>query len=269
MTRRDGVDWQDWFERWERQQTVYIPRREERFTAMLDLVEELVGPRFTAVDLACGTGAITKRVVERFPEARVVAVDLDPLAMAIGRQVIGDGGGRVRWVEGDLQDPTWTEQLGVPQVDAVLSTTAIHWLSAGAIAELYRAIADLLRPGGVFANGDQMKAPPTLARIRAAADRLRERDRQRAEDAGIESWAAWWLAARAEPAFADLFAERDRRFAWRSEASERAIGSSQGSGELLSHTGYAIHHAALLDAGFTEVDTAWQEFDNRILLAVR
>jgi len=265
----DGIDWQHWFDRWERQQSVYIPRRGERFTAMLDLVEEIVGPSFTAIDLACGPGGVTRRVIDRFPAAQVIAVDLDPVTLAIGQHVIGDAGGRVRWVEADLQDPDWPASLGVQTVDVVLSTTAIHWLPAGGIADLYRLLAGLIRPGGVFANGDQMKAPPRHTRIRAASERLRERHRQRAEDAGIESWQAWWVALRADPAFDRLFAERDQRFAWRPAASERNIGSVAASGAPLEHTGFAVHHAALLDAGFTEVDTVWQEFDNRVLLAVR
>ena len=36
--------------------------------------------------------------------------------------------GRLRWVEVDLNTPAWIEALGVTQVDAVLSTTALHWL---------------------------------------------------------------------------------------------------------------------------------------------
>jgi trans-aconitate methyltransferase len=32
--------------------------------------------------------------------------------------------------------------------DAVVSTTALHWLSAAELGELYRVLATLLRPGG-------------------------------------------------------------------------------------------------------------------------
>ncbi|NTV64812.1 MAG: hypothetical protein HGA65_14965, partial [Oscillochloris sp.] len=30
-----------------------------------------------------------------------------------------------------------------------------------------------------------------------------------------------------------------------------------------------VHRAALIDAGFDQVDTIWQHFDNRVLLAIR
>jgi len=30
-----------------------------------------------------------------------------------------------------------------------------------------------------------------------------------------------------------------------------------------------LHISALADAGFTEVETIWQRFDNRVMLAVR
>lgn len=267
-------DFLGWYERWEGQQGAYIMDREERFAAMLDAVETSLGREFTMIDLACGPGAITRRVIDRFPEARVIAVDLDPLLVAIARAVHGDAGGRVQWVEASLLDATWPSQLGlaelgVPQVDAVLSTTAIHWLRAGDIVDLYRTLAGLIRPGGVFANGDQMRFEPTKATITRLADERRATHRARAFADGAESWEAWWEGMRAEAAAADLLAERDRRFAWRSAEGERNVGSRSGLGAEVPHTGYAMHRAALLDAGFAEVDTIWQKLDNRVLFAVR
>src|SRR6185437_15349074 len=48
--------------------------------------------------------------------------------LQLGHQVLQDQQGRLRWVESDLRDPSWPEQLGEDQVDAVLSTTALRSL---------------------------------------------------------------------------------------------------------------------------------------------
>jgi hypothetical protein len=56
-------------------------------------------------------------------------------------------------------------------------------------------------------------------------------------------------------AIADLFAECERRFAWRQSEQHRPI--------------YALHEAALRDAGFREVGVIWQRMDNRVLMAIR
>ena len=76
-------DWARWWRRFEEQQTYHIPRREQRFELMLDLVGDVTDGRPRLVlDLACGTGAISQRVLQRFPSTQVVALDLDPLLLA-------------------------------------------------------------------------------------------------------------------------------------------------------------------------------------------
>lgn len=80
-----GTDWQSWQESWDRQQEWYMPDREERFRVMLDMVEAVVGPEPRVLDLACGTGSITDRLLKRFPRATSTGVDLDPALLAIAR----------------------------------------------------------------------------------------------------------------------------------------------------------------------------------------
>jgi trans-aconitate methyltransferase len=261
-----AVDWANWFERWERQQEAHIPYREERFTAMLDLLAMRLPEDFVAVDLACGPGAITRRLLARFPKARVVAVDLDPVLLAMGRAVVGDGDGRARFADGNLIEPDWLDSLGVPAVDAVLSTTAIHWLPPGAIVQLYRTLAGLIRPGGVFMNGDNMQFVEAEPGLREAAQRARDAHLAGALRGGAESWDAWWEALRAEPGLASLFADRDRLFSWRNASPPGLGGKAPAPAKPVT---YAMHRAALLDAGFAEVGTIWQHFGNRVIAAIR
>ena len=111
------IDWLDWLRRWDAQQEGYIPEREARFTAMFDALAELLPTPFVALDLACGPGSISQRLLARFPDARAIAVDLDPVMLAIGRGALGTVDGRLRWIEADLASPDWLETLGT-QIDA-------------------------------------------------------------------------------------------------------------------------------------------------------
>jgi trans-aconitate methyltransferase len=89
-----------------------LPDREARFQAMLDVVEVLLPEEFVALDLACGPGAISQRLLSRFPKARSIAVGLDPVLLTMGQAVLGNMGGRLRWVEADLMTPEWVGKLG-------------------------------------------------------------------------------------------------------------------------------------------------------------
>lgn len=65
-------------------------------------------------------------------------------------------GGRLRWHEADIKEENWLDDLGVDQVDAVLTSTALHWLPVERLIYLYHQLGQLVRPGGVVLNGDHM-----------------------------------------------------------------------------------------------------------------
>jgi SAM-dependent methyltransferase len=268
-TRTAQIDWAGWLRRWDAQQSLYMTTREERFDTMLDALESTVvadaatsgDGGIVTLDIACGPGAISQRLLARFPSAQSFAVDLDPVLLAIGEGALGTLDGRLTWMQEDLNDGAWAdhlaEKLGGRQLDAVLSTTALHWLAPGTLARVYRELGQLMRPGGVFLNGDHMATSPERPTIAGLAKAMRERHRSDVSVAkpGAETFEAWWQAIAAEPALADLYAERERLFAWRDRKWANASLDFQAG--------------ALRDAGFREVDTIWQRYDNRILMAVR
>lgn len=256
LPERTSVDWAAWLRRWDAQQQAGIPRREERFTAMLELVAEVAGPEPGAIlDLACGPGSISARALRRFPTVRLVALDVDPFLLAIGQHALGDGAGRLTWVRADLRDPDWPAavQPHAP-FDAVLSSTALHWLAAADLLRVYRGLATVVRPGGLFLNADHLRIGPPASVLSAAAERVRRRLDEAERGAG-ESWEAWWAAARAEPAFRDLLAERSKVFTDHPRHDEYVAAS--------------FHQEALALAGFAETAVVWRRFDDTIVAALR
>ena len=162
----------------------------------------------------------------------------------------------MRWVDADLRDANWASTLGVPHVDAILSTTALHWLAAPALVRLYHDLGQLLRPGGVFLNGDHVRFGPHLPTFQSLARSAYERTLQSSfADGAKENWEAWWQALAAEPGMSDLFAERARRFPEATHDETAPI--------------FDLHVGALRAAGFREVGVIWQRLDDRIPLAVR
>jgi SAM-dependent methyltransferase len=252
----------DWIARWDRQQEVYLADREDRFTALIDAVEAGAGrPDPLVLDLGCGPGSLAVRLLARLPRATVVAVDADPVTLSLGRAAYGDLPG-LRFHDVDLRSSGWETGLGLApgrQFDAVVSTTALHWLSAAELGDLYRVLASLLRPGGLLLDGDHLRLDETENPVLAGLERTLEEheDRRRFPDghAGdAEDWGQWWQAVAADPALADTAAERERR-------SVHHHGPES--------TFLAAHVGALRAAAFAEVGTIWQRGSNRILAAVR
>jgi SAM-dependent methyltransferase len=256
MDLPDVVDARSWLARWDQQQELYLPFRERRFRAMFDTLEGALSSRFLAIDLGAGPGSLTERLLARFPEARSVLVDYDPVLMAIGRRALQPLEARTRWIEADLREANWSSRLPPAPADAVLSTTALHWFPSDRLAGIYREVAGRLRPGGLFLNGDHMAYSPEQPTLAAAARRISERDSTIARARpGAEDWDRWWARIRAQTPLAPLVAERDRRFP-KEHGAEPKLTVEE-------------HVALLRSSGFAEIGVVWQEGDNRVLAAVR
>ncbi|WP_405388676.1 class I SAM-dependent methyltransferase [Streptomyces sp. NBC_01102] len=247
-----GTDWQSWQQSWDRQQEWYMPDREERFRVMLDMVEAVVGPEPRVLDLACGTGSITDRLLTRFPNVTSVGVDLDPALLAIARGTF-DGDGRVTFVTADLKDPDWPTLLPHASYDAVLTATALHWLHSEPLTALYGQIGRLVRDGGVFMNADHMIDTDT-PRINAAEQAHRHAARDRARAAGALDWAQWWALAAEDPVLAAPTAERFR------------IYGEHADGDMPSPR---WHARTLREAGFGEARAVWSSPSDSLVLAVK
>lgn len=247
-----GTDWQAWQESWDRQQEWYMPDREERFRVMLDMVEAIAGPAPRVLDLACGTGSITARLLKRFPDATSTGVDLDPALLAIAEGCFA-GDERVRLVRADLNDPGWIRALPHDSYDAVLTATALHWLRAEPLAALYGQLGGLVREGGVFMNADRMRDEST-PRINAAERAHRHAAMDRAKAGGALDWAAWWELAAADPVLAAPTAERF------------AIYGEHAEGDTPS---LDWHVRTLRGAGFAEARAVWCSPSDSLVLALK
>ncbi|GLW44526.1 methyltransferase [Streptomyces sp. NBRC 14336] len=252
MTTGTRTDWQGWQESWDRQQEWYMPDREERFRIMLDMVEALVGPKPRVLDLACGTGSITARLLARMPGATSTGVDLDPALLTIARGTF-EGDERVSFVTADLKDPAWTAALPYDSYDAVLTATALHWLHSEPLAALYGQVAGLVRDGGVFMNADHM-IDETTPRINQAERALRHARMDRAKDAGALDWAEWWQVAAQDPVLAEPTA---RRFEIYGEHADGDMPSPQW------------HARVLREKGFGEARPVWCSPSDTLLLALK
>ncbi len=98
---------------------------------------ELVGTE-TVLDAGCGSGRVTKLLLERLPEGRVVGVDASPSMIARARESLGEG---VELIVSDLLDLKLSEP-----VDAVFSNATFHWILDH--RHLFERLHAALRPGG-------------------------------------------------------------------------------------------------------------------------
>lgn len=243
-----------WQRSWDQLQERHVADRELRIRALLDVVAALGGKAPTVLDLACGTGTITRRLLDRWAAARSIAVDVDPVLLTIASATF-DGDDRVRIVGADLRDPAWIDVVPEQQVDATLTATALHWLPEAVVRRVYRDLARLVRPGGVVAHAEEM--PLVDLPILGAGLARVERERRNQGEAGDGSdWDAWWERAARDPALRAATEERRAVFATNYPIEEFSPPAEW-------------HIAALRDAGFSEVGVVWRSGTGAVVAAVR
>lgn len=116
-----------------------------------DLVElSQLQPGQKVVDLACGTGAVTKLILERLRGAReslVIGVDLSSTALKQAREELQSAtNNMVQFIQGRAEQ---LSQLIRERVDAVLFCNAIHMVADK--TRLSGEVFQTLRSGGIFA----------------------------------------------------------------------------------------------------------------------
>jgi trans-aconitate 2-methyltransferase len=115
--------------------------QEEWAERLLDLLD-LRGDE-TVLDAGCGSGRVTRRLLERLPRGHVVAVDASEQMVAHAREALE---GRATVLRSDL-----TELELEDQVDAVFSNAVFHWIADH--DALFAQLRSLLRPRGKLVAG--------------------------------------------------------------------------------------------------------------------
>jgi trans-aconitate 2-methyltransferase len=137
----------------------------------------------TVLDAGCGSGRVTKLLLERVPKGRVIAVDSAPAMVAKAREALGDR------AEIQLQDLAEL-RLDEP-VDAVFSNAVFHWVLNH--ERLFGRLFDVLRPGGRLEA--QCGGAGNIQTFHDAVSRLADRP---PFSSYFEGWSGPWNFATAE-----------------------------------------------------------------------
>jgi trans-aconitate 2-methyltransferase len=95
----------------------------------------------TVLDAGCGSGRVTRLLLERLPKGRVIGVDSSPSMIEEARSNLAEFGERVELRAGDLTALDLSDD-----VDAVFSNATFHWIRDHQL--LFRRLHPALRPGG-------------------------------------------------------------------------------------------------------------------------
>ncbi|MHA6623922.1 class I SAM-dependent methyltransferase [Pseudonocardia sichuanensis] len=103
-----------------------------------------VAPGHRVLEVGCGTGNLALRVRRMHPDAEVLGIDPDPLALARAQRKAERRGPAVRWDRGTAGALPYADE----SVDRVLSAFMFHHLDEAEKRRMLTEVRRVLRPGG-------------------------------------------------------------------------------------------------------------------------
>jgi len=196
-----------------------------RVLALHQAVAEAAAPKpgGRVLEIGCGTGAVTARLVER--AAEVTALDQNPEMMDRARERLERAQGSVTWLESTASE---IDALAAGAFDAVVISLALSEMSAGERRYVLGQAARRLARGGVLAVADEVRPARSWQRVLFALLR------------GPQALLGWLLAGSVSRPVPDLAGEvcaagfdvrAERRWLFGSlalVAAEPAPGSTEG-----------------------------------------
>jgi len=117
--------------------------------ALKSLATRPANATLTIVDMACGTGAVTRLIAQEVErqkrQARIIGVDPSAEALRRAQKGMDVIGARAEFIQGEAKDLPYIVQ----NADAAFFCNAIHLLPDKLAA--FRLMASILAPGGIFA----------------------------------------------------------------------------------------------------------------------
>jgi SAM-dependent methyltransferase len=145
---------EDWAQRQMRNETL----RAKQFALLAGLLPFDREATFRFMDVGCGYGALSKFLLETFPQCTAVCHDGSAAMAKLGGERMTEFAGRFEYVISDFSKKDWS-RVADGEFDLVVSCNAIHNVRVGeTIKAVYEEVFGRIRSGGRFFNLDRGSA---------------------------------------------------------------------------------------------------------------
>ena len=130
-----------------------IPYYNQMIDALTDSIHFDNDSPIRIIDLGCGTGTVAKRISEKFPNSKIVCLDIASNMIDIAKNKLSEHKD-AEFITGDFSNIDFDDKF-----DVVVSSLALHHLeNDNCKKKFYIKIYDILTDFGLFINADVVLA---------------------------------------------------------------------------------------------------------------
>ncbi|MDR2866101.1 MAG: methyltransferase domain-containing protein [Methanomassiliicoccaceae archaeon] len=124
-----------------------IPDYDRMIDVLISIIPFGKDRSFEMIDLGCGTGTVSKRISDSFPNIKITCVDIAENMLEMARIKVGNN---AKYIPADLNSFVFPQKY-----DLIVSSLALHHLETDDDKmRLYEKIFSSLNKGGMFINAD-------------------------------------------------------------------------------------------------------------------
>lgn len=130
----------------------------------LDILLRLIGGNQEQVkyflDLGCGDGILAATILEKYPSAQGVLLDLSETMIKSAQERLVQFKDNLKYIVYDYGERDWVNKVaGEISFDVIVSGFSIHHQPDERKQEIYNEIYNLLAPDGIFINIEHVSSP--------------------------------------------------------------------------------------------------------------
>lgn len=127
-----------------------IPCFNEFYGTITKIIPFSSASNLSILDLGAGTGLLTGKIIKKFPNAQITAIDISSQMIEIAKS-------RLKEYESiNYQVADYSHNFPSKKFDLIVSSLSIHHLADQCKIKLFRQIKKSLNENGVFINADQV-----------------------------------------------------------------------------------------------------------------
>lgn len=123
-----------------------IPKYREAHDMIIAMLEFEPSQEVRVVDLGCGFGDLTRRIIDTYPLSTVFGIDIEPHILARAKEKLEDSADQFLPIEQDLNNNAWMHDM--INIHAVVSSFTLDYLAKKRHQEIIKECYQLLETGG-------------------------------------------------------------------------------------------------------------------------